>query len=136
MDFSDFVGLPWEDRGRGPAFDCWGLFVVAFRAATGIELPSHDGNYSSAAAKAETAAIFAGDIGDWTKVTFQQEFDGAVMFNGGALHVGLVVRPGQMLHMPRGRSSVIEPLSRFKFTLYRHSALGGWPGPEQAKGQQ
>ena len=67
MDFSAFVGLPWKDRGRGEGgYDCWGLFIAAFAAGTGIALPSHSDEYSTAADRAETAQVYAGEIGDWT----------------------------------------------------------------------
>ena len=48
FNWSAFVGLPWEDRGRGPAYDCWGLVVAAFKAGAGIELPSHADEYVTA----------------------------------------------------------------------------------------
>lgn len=128
MDFSDFVGLPWKDRGRGPEYDCWGLVVAVFAAGTGIELPSHDGLYTSAAARAETAQVFAGEVGDWLEVPRDSEvpFDAAVMKIAGGFHIGMIVRRGLMLHMPRAKLSVIEPLSRFEAVLlgiYRHKGL-------------
>jgi len=127
MDWSRFVGLPWRDRGRGPeGYDCWGLFRLAFGAATGIDLPSYDERYRSAADRSETATLFAGGRGDWDEVPegAMRELDGAVFVMTGRFHIGLVVRRGLVLHMPFGGNSVIAPLSRFpKATVYRHRGL-------------
>ncbi|MBN9304117.1 MAG: hypothetical protein BGO82_17225 [Devosia sp. 67-54] len=125
MDWSAFVGLPWRDRGRtADGYDCWGLFRAAFTAGTGIELPSHDEGYSSAADRDATAAIVSGGRGDWIEVEREQPFDGAVMLIGRRYHIGLVVRRGLLLHMPFHGLSVIEPASRLPRATYcRHRRL-------------
>ena len=126
MDFSDFVGLPWRDRGRtADGYDCWGLVRAAFAAGTGIELPSHADAYATAADRAETALVYAGEVGDWRDVGtgHEQAYDVASLRIAHSLHVGLIVRRGLMLHMPRGRTSVIEPLARYRTVLtgiHRH----------------
>jgi len=126
MDFSAFVGLPWKDRGRGPdGYDCWGLFIAAFRAGTCINLSSYADDYTTAIDKAEVARIFAGELGDWAEIERGRErpFDGVTMRIAGQLHIGLIVARGAMLHMPLGKSSVIERLDRYTPVLtglYRH----------------
>jgi len=126
LDFSAFVGLPWHDRGRDASgYDCWGLFVAAFYAGTGIDLPSYADDYTTAIDKAEVARIFAGELGDWAEVArgHERPFDGATMRIAGQLHIGLIVARGRMLHMPMGKSSVIERLDRYTPVLtglYRH----------------
>lgn len=131
MDFSEFVGLPWRDRGRdADGYDCWGVFVAAFERGTSIDLPSHSDEYSTAADKVETAKVVAGELGDWSEIPrgTEREFDAAVMKIAGGFHIGLIVRRGLVLHMPRGKSSVIEPLARFNTVLaglYRHRKLLG-----------
>lgn len=123
MDWSAFVGLPWQDHGRGnPGYDCYGLFRLAFAAGTGIGLPSHADDYVTVADRAEIAAILADDLSDWSEVREQRPFDGAVMRIMGGLHIGLIVRPDLMLHMPREGTSVLEPL-RYRARIYRHKRL-------------
>ncbi len=128
MDLSAFVGLPWRDRGRGEGgYDCWGLFRLAFEAGTGIELPSYAGAYRTAADRAETAHVLAGEVGDWRPIEPGEErrFDAAVMVVQGRFHIGLVVQRGTMLHMPLRGTSVIEPWAR-RYRLdqiYRHKRL-------------
>lgn len=126
MDWSAYVGLPWQDRGRGrPGYDCYGLFRLAFEAGTGIALPSHDDAYVSVEDHAETSAILAGDLGDWIDVTdsnVQRPFDAVVMRIMGGPHIGIIVRPGQMLHMPHGSSSMMDRL-RYRAHIFRHKRL-------------
>ena len=103
VDFSAFVGLPWKDKGRGAdGLDCWGLFLAVFNAA-GIELPSYADDYSTAMDRAERASILSGEIGDWSEVeeNREAELDGALLLIAGGYHVGVIVRRGLMLHMPR-----------------------------------
>jgi len=129
MDFSDFVGLPWKDRGRDAAgYDCYGLFRAVFRAGTGIELPSYADDYLTAADRADTAQLIGAGLDDWLPVARRQEraFDGALLRIAGGLHIGLIIAPGRMLHMPESKASVIEPLSRYDLVLtglYRHARL-------------
>lgn len=129
MNWDRWVGLPWEDKARGPrSYDCWGLFRAAFMAGKGIALPAYDEAYSTAEDQAEVGAIVSGGLGDWVDVRrgTERAFDGAVMRLGGTLHVGLIVQPGRLLHVRRGATSAIEPLMRFStndLKLYRHRGL-------------
>lgn len=129
FDWSAFVGLPWRDRGRGPdGFDCWGLLIAAFKAGTGIQLPTYSADYSNSADERETRAVLAGERGDWSKIDERasRPFDAALMTIGKRVHVGLLVRRGLMLHMPVNKTSVIVPLSRYSAVLdgiYRHTGM-------------
>jgi cell wall-associated NlpC family hydrolase len=129
VDWSAFVGLPWRDRGRGAGgYDCWGLLIAAFEVGTGVALPSHDGRYQTAADGVETAAILDGELGAWREVleVSVAPFDVALMKIGGRLHVGLMVRRGLMLHLPARKTSVIEPIARFRPVLtgyFRHNQV-------------
>ncbi|MBI4921853.1 MAG: hypothetical protein HY834_08895 [Devosia nanyangense] len=103
---------------------------AAFEAGTGIGLPSHADGYSTAADRAEVEAIRAGEAGDWIGVLRGSEraFDCATMRLMGTLHIGIIVERDRLLHVRRGRLSVIEPLGRFAgngLELFRHRSLGG-----------
>lgn len=136
LDWSAFVGLPWRDRGRGPdGYDCWGLCRAAFTAATAIELPSYAEGYRSAADAAATARVLAREVADWIDVATAgvAPLDAAVMTIAGRFHIGLVVRPGSVLHMPFQGTSVIAPLSLLpKPTIYRHRLLSALSDRSQA----
>lgn len=133
MTFDGLVGLPWEERGRGPdGWDCWGLYGRML-AVKGIVLPSYAEGYSGIADKDGIAALIDGHRTDWIRIEPGQErpFDG-VLFGGSSWHIGGVTERGFMLHMPRGGTSVIERYDGTKFAarlrahgagFYRHPNL-------------
>lgn len=126
MRMDDFVGLPWRERGRDKQrCDCWGLSILVFRALAGIELPSHADDYLTPSDREECAAVVRGERVDWIEVQAGQErrLDLVLMRDW---HVGIVERPGLMLHMPRRLTSRIEPYRYGRqglVTFHRHRAL-------------
>ena len=39
---SKYIGLPFEDKGRGPSgFDCWGIVTWIYMQELGLILPEH-----------------------------------------------------------------------------------------------
>ncbi len=112
MDWSPFVGVPFLDKGRAlDGCDCWGLFRLAFQAGTGIELPAIDEGYQGRADRAGVARLVEGGKADWIPVDpgAERPFDAVLMTIRGFQHLGIVVKGGSMLHMPRDASSAIEP---------------------------
>ena len=115
--FDSLVGIPWLDRGRSrDGCDCWGLILIAFRELLGIEQPSFADDYQTTADRDAIVAILAGAREPWVPVL---PADARPMDVGEMRerpwHVGLVVGRGQMLHMPAGKSSIVEP-----YTTGRH----------------
>lgn len=131
MDLSEFVGLPWADKGRGPqGYDCWGLLALVYRRLLKIDLPAFTDAYVTAADREAVAALIAGHCSPWRDVSIDavRPLDGVVMLEGGAAcHVGLVASPGFVLHMVPERDSVIEPYTTGKLRrriagFFRHEA--------------
>ena len=115
MSWSDrYIGIPFQDHGRtASGCDCWGLVCLVHAQERGQSLPVYDG-YTSAHEATEVAALMAGaEVSPlWARVETPQPFDLAVFRRGRlARHVGVVVRPGLMLHMAPG-GAVIERLDR------------------------
>lgn len=111
MDWSAFVGVPFRDRGRTLAgADCYGLFREAFRAGTGFDLPAVAEGYEREDRDAVARLVGAGKAA-WSPVVAGSErpFDAVLMAVRGYQHIGLVVKRGWMLHMPRDAASIIEP---------------------------
>jgi probable lipoprotein NlpC len=98
-----FVGIPYAPFGRArTGADCWGLACIVYREGLGIGLPDYLG-YGGVEEHAEINALIAGAEGSplWQpRSGVARAFDIAVFRRGRlATHLGLVIRPGLMLHM-------------------------------------
>jgi probable lipoprotein NlpC len=114
VSWSDaYIGIPWRAGGRAgdgiAGLDCWGLLRQVYAIECGIELPGWGD--VDALDGAAVAATIAGDIDFWRKVDAPREFDGVLLRKGRDLcHVGIVVRPGLMLHVDEGMPACLERL--------------------------
>lgn len=130
-EFDRYVGIPYADKGRGDAVDCWGLVCRVFRELRGVELPSHSEAYVTAADARAIAALIAGELDPWQPVEAgsEQSFDCVLMKECGfPRHIGVVTRPGMVLHVQRGETSMIEryrsgPLAHRVAGFYRFKGL-------------
>ena len=129
-DLSAYVGLPVPGPdGRGGGVHCWGLVRRVYAEVLGIELPAYEGVRVCAQERAEIEAIMAGVRADgpWRPVADPQALDLVhLRVEGRAVHVGLYVAPGRMLHA-FARRTVIEPIDRGRWHrrvlgCYRHEA--------------
>ncbi|MEM7303412.1 MAG: NlpC/P60 family protein [Pseudomonadota bacterium] len=98
-----YVGIPFEDRGRGWAgCDCWGLVRLVFWDQFKIDLPTYTGSYlhTDEQAQIDTLLSQAKLSPTWEEVTKPEEYDVA-MFRRGHLqtHVGVMVDERNVLHM-------------------------------------
>lgn len=106
-----YVGLPWKDRGRtSDGCDCWGLLRIVYAKELGIELPDYSGDYDTVADRTVVAGLIDDGISDWVPVIpgTEQPLD-AILIRQSPWHIGVIVRRGLMLHMPRNQTSCIEP---------------------------
>ena len=127
--WSDYVGIPWLDRGRDlRGCDCWGLYRLLLLAGRGIDLPSYGDDYAGPADRAAILGLIDGDRDLWRLLRPDEVAPlDLVLVRGSPWHVGAVVRPGLMLHVPEGRTSVIEPTSTGRYSrrvegIYRYEA--------------
>lgn len=98
-----YVGTPYLEFGRSAeGCDCWGLVHLVYARELGISLPDYLG-YGSAEEHAEINALISRAETEpvWSNISATpRAFDIAVFRRGRlASHVGIVVRPGLMLHM-------------------------------------
>ncbi len=111
-----YVGLPFEDGGRGPeSFDCWGLVRQVYAFELGIDLPSY-GEISARDLGRIARAMGQGQAEDcWRGIGTPAAFDVVLMrAAGGAravVHVGLAVDARRLLHIEAATSAVVVPLS-------------------------
>ncbi|MBA5776298.1 C40 family peptidase [Stappia sp. F7233] len=135
MHWSDrYVGIPFRDGGRDLAgLDCWGLVRLVYAQELGIDLPSY-GEISARQLISVARAISAGARSEeWRPVGSDnlRPFDVAVMRRSGginACHVGVLIRPGQVLHVEYATATVAVPLSHFTIReriacFRRHKAM-------------
>jgi cell wall-associated NlpC family hydrolase len=112
MDFSAYVGIPWEEHGRTTeACDCWGLLRAVYLNILGVELPSYSPHYATTRDRQAIAALVSSYRGDWREVRpgLERPLDAVLMTEAGVpMHIGLVVKPGHVLHIVRDGFSAIE----------------------------
>lgn len=100
-----YIGLPYAEGGRGPAWDCVGLFLRLQRELFGRALP--DPLCARENAAHDPRVIAARD--DWKQIQHPMAGDAALYGSGGAgLHVACIVDAMHILHIEGPRGSVLE----------------------------
>ncbi|BCH63205.1 tail assembly protein [Agrobacterium vitis] len=99
----DYVGIPHAPHGidRESGVNCWTLVCLTYREQFGIDLPTYTGDFVSIDEAAEIETLFADEAAiRWSVVDTPAEFDLAIFRRGRfETHVGVIVRPGVMLHV-------------------------------------
>ena len=122
--FERYVGIPYADKGRGEALDCWGLVMRVFSEMRGIELPSYSEKYATAQDRIALAALIADELDPWDEIIAgdEQTFDCVLMREGRfPRHIGVVTAPGFVLHASLGKDSCIE---RYRTGPLKHRVVG------------
>tara|TARA_B100000700_G_scaffold189815_1_gene209164 strand:- start:35844 stop:36233 length:390 start_codon:yes stop_codon:yes gene_type:complete len=129
MILDDFVGRaigrPFRPHGRGPdAYDCWGLVCAAYRDVLGRELDDYGGEYQTLKDVDRLKGIFARECGDtWQQIEHPEPMDVAVIYRRGrAIHAGLYLGAGRILHVEHGIETVIQPADAFRIEGYYRPA--------------
>lgn len=129
FDLSSYTGVPWRDDGRERGgVDCYGLLHLVYREQAGIELPRHDGALSTNADAKALTDLIDRQLGPWIEIErgFERQLDAVLMLRDGfPCHVGIVERPGWVLHVESGCNAVVEPYSSMRMArrivgFYRH----------------
>ena len=123
--FSKYIGIPYKPRGRDKTdgLDCWGLIHVVLKEVFNINVPSYD-EYDDTENWAAMAGVIRRHVTDWRKINTEFVRPGDVVLmrmRGEPLHVGVIIGPGQMLHILKGINSVIE---RHDGVMWKHRVLG------------
>lgn len=105
MKTDDYIRIPFKDHGRTRnGADCWGLACIIYAEQLGIELPALTG-YEDTKDRAKISDIIKAESQTWQFIVRDKEepFDIAVFkVLGQPMHVGVVVKPGLMIHCERG----------------------------------
>lgn len=111
--YSKYIGLEFAEKGRGPAYDCWGLCIYVLEEQQGIQgLPDFRTGYHSTTDKVCIPRLVDKEQQNWEKVEAPQEGD-VILFAlaGKPMHVGIMIDKQQFLHITRGINACIEKIS-------------------------
>jgi len=119
IDYSDLIGKPFADCGRGPdAYDCWGG-IIAAAAKHGLHIPDYgefhheDGN--------GILGRFRQVLPEWQEISRREKPQvlDVILFKrlDGSLHFGIVIDKRCFLHVTRALGCHISKLSH---PVYRH----------------
>lgn len=116
MNLNKYIGLEFEDNGRGPKFDCWGLAIRVLEDEFGHRLPDFSDEYIHAHDTFNIPLLVAKERPKWERVETPEPGD-VVLFNIGGLpvHVGVVVDKKRMLHIAKGTNACIEDFTSKKW---------------------
>ena len=136
MWWNKYADKKFEIKGRGPdTFDCWGLLQWIYahdryflnedgeKVAARVILPGYEEFYEDTKDR-ETLSqvIFEQRQERWREVTKPQQFDAILLrMRGVPMHVGVVTKPGHMIHCAHGVGTSHE---RFDSMRWREKGLG------------
>lgn len=124
--YNKYVGTPFKEKGRTlDGFDCWGLFkhIYANDHPGKIILPGYEEFYDTTNDRDKLAdVIFDETHKHWQSKDAGIEFDAIILrMRGVPMHVGIVTKPGHMLHCALGIGTVHE---RYDGTRWKDKVLG------------
>jgi len=114
IDYSDYIGLPYKCRGRGPEYyDCYGLCVKVYKELLNIELPNHlEVDYDDKWYDKGKNCILDTIKDNWEYVNKPyRKYDLTVLFNGTTTypnHVALWLSNNKILHITESITSTID----------------------------
>lgn len=124
-----YIGAPYEDHGRGPGYDCWGLVRAVLAQHFSVNLDALVDAYKSAQDGKSVHALVQKEKEHWHEVRNEQLRD-VVLFRIKHFqwHVGIVVAPNRMLHILKGCNAVVERIRGLRWHsrlagIYRHPSL-------------
>lgn len=139
-----YIRVPFLNGGRDhKGCDCWGLYRLILLEQAGIELPIYADHAATGVNMARFRTIAREQIGKaWQEIEpgNEQRFDCVLMramfehekrVHSRPVHIGCVVRPGQLIHVEEGANTVISDYRRdFRLKsrvvgFYRVTANGG-----------
>lgn len=107
---AQYVGLEYEDRGRGPKFDCWGLVKEVFKAQFHVEVPSYVLNYDGSDEEKQIGPLIDQECLNWLLIPAGQQQLGDVIvirILRYPCHVGIVLDSEKFLHIIEGTNACV-----------------------------
>jgi len=117
MNFNQYIGLPFKQKGRDrTGVDCWGLVYLFYKEQFGITLPDYLNEYDHVRDRRLGHLITEQtDIG-WHKLDQPAPGDCIVLrLRGLPFHVGIVVDQRRMIHSQIGTEVAIEDYTSIRW---------------------
>jgi cell wall-associated NlpC family hydrolase len=117
MRCSDYIGIPYQERGRSfDGVDCWGLVCLMYRDMD-IDVPDYLHEYITSSNIESVAGAINKNKTHWRKVEAPEVGD-VLVFNimGFPCHVGVYVGQGDFIHSFRGTAVCVERLNSLSWT--------------------
>lgn len=126
MWWVQYIGRPFAEKGRGPdSFDCWGLlkWIYGNDHPDRPHVPGYEEFYDSTNDRDTLGrVIFEQRQARWREVETPQQFDAVLLrMRGVPMHVGVVTKPGYMIHCALGIGTVHE---RYDSLRWQNKILG------------
>lgn len=105
MWWNNYIRIPFEEKGRSEkGADCWGLFKLVYEKERGIILPDYLECYDTTADAEKLGEVIQNERKQkWQDVESGIEFDAIILrMRNRPMHVGIVTKPGFMLHCAEG----------------------------------
>lgn len=116
--------MKFAEKGRSvEGVDCWGLVKLVYENERGIDVPSYVDDYETTNDRQKISDIISSESAEkWEMVKEPREYDVVILdMRGIPMHVGIVTKPGHMIHCARGINTVHE---NFTTARWRHKIKG------------
>ncbi len=111
-----YIGLPFEDGGRGPhSYDCWGLIKAVYADRLGVDLPSY-GEISARDLIRVSRQMEGSKDDGWVEcgpVPLAVALMTTTATGRRIAHVGVMVDERRVMHVMRATLTAVVPVSHF-----------------------
>lgn len=111
MWYNNYIRIPFAEKGRDEkSCDCWGLVRLIYKKELNIDLPDYLDCYENTLQRDVLSKLINDEKNNkWVVPEQPKEFDVIILnvFNR-PMHVGIVTRPGFMIHCSKDINTVHE----------------------------
>ena len=103
LNLKEYIGISFKSCGRDhDGLDCWGLLCLIYKERLDITLASYTDEYVNACFYSTISKVVNAHIPEWESIKkgTEQPFDVIIFrLRGLPIHIGMVVKSGQMIHV-------------------------------------
>lgn len=116
--WNDYLGIPFKEKGRDRSgADCWGLAKIIYQDRKSVILPGFEECYETTNDRDLLAQTIESQRNSkWISPETPQELDIIILnMRGVPMHVGIVTKPGYMIHCAKGINTVHVPYNSMQW---------------------